>query len=116
MSRDGRVISASVHRRRRAVVWLCGFALVLLGLGAQLHGLGHALQATQGPVHQDAVAAHTQACEQCLQFAGLDGAAPNCCAAQPPVDCASNDHDAPESPLRAVAFTAYASRAPPPAG
>ena len=102
-----------MHRRRQAIVWLCIAAALLLGVGAQLHALSHSLQAVQASAHKDPLAAHTQACEQCLQFAALDAGMPAHAAALLPVTGVAERCAMPTTPLRAAAFTAYASRAPP---
>jgi hypothetical protein len=105
-----------MHRRRRAIVWLCIAAALLLGVRAQLHGLSHALQAVQASAHKDALAAHAQACDQCLQFAALDGAAPLHWAAPLSLACDAGECALHVAPLRAAAFAAYISRAPPQLG
>jgi hypothetical protein len=105
-----------IHRHRQAIVWLCIGAALLLGVGAQLHALSHSLQAVQASAHKDPLAAHTQACEQCLQFAALDAGMPAHAAALPPVSCVADRCAVRATPLRASAFTAYLSRAPPPLG
>lgn len=107
------MIRAALHRYRLAIIRLCCTALVLLGAGAQLHGLAHAVQATQAAAHRDGAVAHTQACEQCLQYAALDGAS----------RVADTAHIAPAAGLpasaepgkaqRAATVIAYRSRAPP---
>jgi hypothetical protein len=104
-----------MHRHRRAIVWLCAAAALLLGVLAQLHGLSHAVQAVQASVHHDPVSLHAQPCEQCLLYAGLDGAVPP--AALPPAVLANIrvEAGAPATLPRAAFFTAYSSRAPPPA-
>jgi chaperone required for assembly of F1-ATPase len=105
-----------MHRRRRAIVWLSIAAAMLLGVGAQLHALSHALKAAQATTHSDPLAAHTQACDQCLQFAALDGAATASTAAAPAVAIAEGRHAAPAPRLHAARFSAYRSRAPPAPG
>ena len=108
---------AALLRHRQAVVGLCCCALLLLGAFAQLHGLSHALQAAQqARSHHDAAAAHSQACEQCLQYAALDAALPATAAnsvwtAAPPMAYAE-----PPSTQRVATFDAYRSRGPPKAG
>jgi len=109
-------VKTFIHRRRQAIVWLCIAAALLLGVGAQLHALSHSLQAVQASAHKDPLAAHTQACEQCLQFAALDAGMPAHAAALLPVPCVADLCTVPPVPLRASAFTAYASRAPPSLG
>jgi hypothetical protein len=109
-------VIAWMHRRRQAIVWLCIAAAMLLGVGAQLHALTHALQAVQATTHTDPLTAHTQACDQCLQFAALDGAATASAAAALPVAVEVGQCTAPASRLHAALFTAYRSRAPPPLG
>ena len=103
-------------RRRLAIVWLCIVAALLLGVSAQLHGLSHSLQAVEASAQKDPLAAHAQACEQCLQFAALDGGIPVHAAPPVPATCAAVACAVPVASLRASAFTAYASRAPPPLG
>jgi hypothetical protein len=105
-----------MNRHRRAIVWACIAAAVLLGLQAQLHGLSHAVQAlqeVQASASQEPLAAHAQPCDQCLLFAALDGAAPAPAAGLPAVATDQTACTAPALPLRAAAFAAYASRAPP---
>lgn len=107
------MITSFMHRHRRAIVWLCAAAALLLGMQAQLHGLSHAVQAVQASAHHVPVSLHAQACEQCLLYAGLDGAAPTTALA--PASLADNrvEAGAPAMLPRAVVFTAYISRAPP---
>ncbi len=102
--------------RRRAIAWLCIAAALLLGVNAQLHGLSHAVQAVQAAAHQDPLAAHAAACEQCLLFAALDGAVPAPAATPLPAACATAVSPVPALPAYPTAFTAYVSRAPPPVG
>lgn len=104
-----------VHRHRRAIIWLCVAATVLLGIGAQLHGLSHSLQAVQASAHKDVqAAAHAQACEQCLQFAAIDGGlAAHVAAAWVAVAADAVGLGVPVARPRATVFVAYASRAPP---
>jgi len=106
-------VIASLLRLRRPIVWACIAATLWLGVGAQLHGLSHALQAVQAPAHKEALVAHAQACEQCLLYAALDGAAPTPASSLPAVATASPARTAPAAPDRVAVFTAYASRAPP---
>jgi hypothetical protein len=104
-------------RRRRAITWLCIVAMLLLGLAAQHHALSHALKAVQATAaHQDAMAGHAQTCEQCLQFAAFEAAAPG--ADPAPLPEWPGGFDAPSAAVqaRAEAFTAYISRAPPQRG
>jgi hypothetical protein len=110
------VITSFMHRHRRAIVWLCAAAALLLGAQAQLHGLSHAVQAVQASAHHGPLSLHGHACEQCLLYAGLDGAAPTTALA--PAALADNrvEAGAPVTLPRAAVFTAYISRAPPPAG
>lgn len=107
------MISASLHRYRLAIVRLCCCALLLLGAGAQLHGLAHALQATQAAAEHGAAAAHAQACEQCLQYAAIDGAMPTAAAPEDPSGDASHAGPEPVTTRGAATFVAYRSRAPP---
>jgi hypothetical protein len=107
------VIHAALQRHRLAIVRLCCCALLLLGAGAQLHGLAHALQATQAAAEHGAAAAHAQACEHCLQYAAIDGAMP--VAAAPAALSGNGSQAGPESVTtrHAATFVAYLSRAPP---
>jgi len=100
-------------RRRRAIVWLGIATVLLLGVGAQLHGLSHSLLAVQESEKQEPWVAQSQPCEQCLLFAALDGAVPAPAKAPVPAACAAGERATPELAVRAVAFTAYVSRAPP---
>ena len=109
------MIASFMHRHRRAIVWLCAAAALLLGVQAQLHGLSHAVRAVQASAHHDPVSLHPQACEQCLLYAGLDGAAPTTALAPAALACDRVAAGASATRLRAVVFTAYLSRAPPPA-
>ena len=105
--------SALLRRYRLAIVHLCCGALLLLGLGSQLHGLAHALQATQAAAHHGAAGAHTQACDQCVQYAALDGAAPVDSGRGIPPAHVLQTLVEPRSPQAAAARVAYRSRAPP---
>lgn len=106
-----------MHRRRRVIVWLCIAAALLLGLGAQLHGLSHVLQALNASTHDEPVALQAPACDQCLQFAALEGATPAPAAALLPRAAGTAPAGtAPAMRLRAAAFSAYRSRAPPARG
>ena len=105
-----------MFRRRLAIAWLCIAAVLLLGVSAQLHGLSHSLQAVQASAHKDPLAGHAQACEQCLLFAALDGAAPTHPAVPLCPPCGTSECTEPATLLRAAAFTAYVSRAPPQLG
>jgi hypothetical protein len=107
------VISVSMHRYRLAIIRLCCSALLLLGAGAQLHSLAHAVQATQAAAHHDGAAAHTQACEQCLQYAALDGALRTAEAARITPVAGLPTSTAPGKTQRAATVVAYRSRAPP---
>lgn len=102
--------------QHRAIAWLCIVAALLLGLAAQRHALAHALHAVQAPVHQDALLGHSQACEQCLQFAAADAAAVGAAVPPLPVWAGTALLGAAPLPARAERFTAYGSRAPPRAG
>jgi hypothetical protein len=107
-------VNSLVHRHRQPLVWLCIAAALLLGVGSMLHGLSHSVQAVQAS-HKDGLAAHVQTCEQCLQYAALDGAAPIVAAETLPAPFGAAAPDAAATPpMCASAFTAYASRAPPP--
>jgi hypothetical protein len=112
MSRDARVMSFA-YRHRRAIVWLCMTAALLAGIRAQLHALSHALQAVQTAAPREALAAHAPACEQCLQFAALDGAAPAHCAGLASPASVASQCGTPVAPQRAAVFAAYVARAPP---
>jgi hypothetical protein len=108
------VIFATLLRHRQAVVRLCCCALLLLGAGAQLHGLSHALEAAQqAKSHHDTAAAHSQVCEQCLQYAALDAAMPTIDATGLWTTATQSAYLAPPSTQRAATFAAYRSRAPP---
>lgn len=102
-----------LRRYRLAIVRLCCGALLLLGLGSQLHGLAHALQATQAATHHGAAGAHTHACDQCVQYAALDGAAPVDAGRDLPPAHVLQTLVEPRSPHAAAARVAYRSRAPP---
>jgi len=106
-------VNAVFHRRRKSVVWLFAIAMLLLGLGAQLHGLWHSLQAVHTSTDKDALAAHPQACEQCVLYAALDGGPP--CSVGPllPLPSAAPECSAAATRPRPSVFTAYISRAPP---
>ena len=104
---------AMLRRYRLAIVHLCCGALLLLGLGSQLHGLAHALQATQAAAHHGAAGAHTQTCDQCVQYAALDGAAPLDCRSGIPSAHVLPAQVEPRTPHAAAARVAYRSRAPP---
>lgn len=110
------MISATLQRHRLAIVRLCCCALLLLGGGAQLHGLAHALQAAQAAIHHDPATSHAQACEQCLQYAAIDGALPAPVSATPTPWVAAEAHREARTPLHAATFVAFRSRAPPSAG
>jgi hypothetical protein len=110
------VTSAALHRYRLAIVRLCCCALLLLGAGAQLHGLAHAVQAAQAAqavAEHGATAAHAQACEQCLQYAAIDGAMPVAAAQGALSGSASRAGPEPVTTRVAATFVAYRSRAPP---
>lgn len=80
---------------------------------AQQHALSHALTTLQSPVPHDPVAGDVQACEMCLQLAGVDAAVPP--ATMDAVHEASHGRHghAAVLPCRVEAFVAYDSRAPP---
>jgi hypothetical protein len=102
---------------RRSLIGLCIAMAALLGVGAQLHGLSHALKVLQSSSHDEPLAGQNQACDQCLQFAAADGQAPAPAAA--PWLLSGGSAGAPMAPAaaaRAVAFAAYESRAPPTVG
>ena len=104
---------AFLRRYRLAIVRLCCGALLLLGLGSQLHGLAHALQATQAAAHHGTAAVHAQACEQCVQYAALDGAAPIDAGEGFLAGHAPQAQAEPQPAPAAAACVAYRSRAPP---
>ena len=82
-------------------------------MGFQLHGVAHALHSLEASEQHDSAPGHEPACEQCLLFASVDGALPLQAVALAIAPQAALA-DAPiVTPLRATAFTAYASRAPP---
>ena len=110
------MIPASLHRYRLAIIRLCCSALVLLGTGALLHGLAHAVQATQAAAHREGAVAHTQACEQCLQYAAVDGALPSVEAASTTPAAGLPASGEPGKAQRAATVIAYRSRAPPSEG
>jgi hypothetical protein len=98
---------------RQFLAWFCIAASLWMGMGFQFHGMAHARHALEASERHDSAPGHEPACEQCLLFASIDGALPLHAAAlaiAPPAALV----DAPiATPLRATAFTAYASRAPP---
>ncbi len=100
-------------QHRRAIAWLCVFATLLLGLAAQRHALAHALNALQGPNHQEVWLGHAQACEHCLQFAAADAAAVAADSLSLPTRASPTPADVVRLPRRTEPFTAYGSRAPP---
>ena len=119
-----RTLKHRMSRTRQLIVWVCMAASLWMGAGHALHSLSHALQAAhrhEDPRASGGVGDHQQPdqhnaaihCEQCGLFAALDGAAPSA----PPPALAMPTGTAPGSacvvPTRAVAFTAYAPRAPP---
>jgi hypothetical protein len=104
------------HSIRRSLIGLCIAIVALLGVGAQLHGLSHALKLVQSS-HDEPLAGQSQACDQCLQFAAADGQAP--APAAMPLLLSGGTAAAPvaiAAVARAVAFAAYESRAPPTVG
>jgi hypothetical protein len=108
---NGRIL---LLRWRRLIASFGIAAALLLPVGAQLHALSHALNAVQEAAHGEPLVPQARACEQCLLYVALDAALPAQGAAVPAVRA-----EAPEPPAlgmarRATAFTAYATRAPPP--
>lgn len=119
-----RTVTHRMSRTRQLIVWVCMAASLWMGAGYPLHGLSHALQAAH--VRADAYTSdgardherrdqsnHAAHCEQCGLFAALDGAAPS---APPPamaMPTGTTPGTARVVSTRAVAFTAYAPRAPP---
>lgn len=91
-------------------------ATLLLGLAAQRHALGHAFDAMHAPAQQDAWLGHTQACDQCLQFAAADAAAVACAVPALPALGPTPQPACSQQVRRAQRFTAYVSRAPPSGG
>ncbi len=93
---------------------------MLLSLGAPLHGLSHALQTLKAlavPAHDEPLALQTTACDQCLQFAALEGAGPAPAVIAPaPSGRAAGAGTLPATRPSAAVFTAYISRAPPAIG
>lgn len=103
----------ALAHHRRWVGWLCGAAILWMGLAAQQHLLSHAIEAVHGSGKAPAAAEHALTCAQCLQFAGLDAA-----LAAPPPPLARLGPPAFDPPAvgarrDAETFVAYASRAPP---
>ena len=109
-------MSRWLYRQRRLIAWFGIAVALLLPLGAQLHALSHALKAVQEAAHSEPLVPQTQACEQCLLYVALDAALPAHAAALPALPSGSSEPIALAAVHRATAFTAYASRAPPPAG
>lgn len=101
---------------RTVAAWVTAVALALLALGAPLHALGHAQQAATGAgaERDPATAAQAHACEQCLQFAALEGGAAASPRALPFLATAASAPIALPAPAtRSTTFQAYAARAPP---
>ncbi len=97
---------------RQLIAWFCIAASLWMGVGFQLHGVAHALHSLEASEH-DSAPGHEATCDQCLLFASTDGAMPlqaTALVSEPPAALADASID---TPLRATAFTAYASRAPP---
>ena len=103
-------------RHRRALLWLCLVATLWLGFAAQQHALSHALAQLRSPLPHDALATHAQACEQCLQLAAATAAPPAVFITWLPPLATEFVGGAAALPWRTEAFSAYASRAPPPRG
>jgi hypothetical protein len=93
---------------------------MLLSLGAPLHGLSHALHTLKAlalPAHDEPLTLQTTACDQCLQFAALEGAGPaTAVIALAPAGRAAGMDIPPATRPSAAVFTAYISRAPPAIG
>jgi hypothetical protein len=100
-------------RHRRALVWLCLVATLWLGFLTQQHALSHALNTLHSAPPHDALAGHTQACEQCLQLAAATAAPPAVGVAWLPPVASGLVVDTIRLPWRTEAFSAYVSRAPP---
>jgi hypothetical protein len=98
---------------RQLIAWFCIIASLWMGMGFQLHGLAHSLHALETSEQHDSAPGHEPACEQCLLFASVDGAPPLQAAALAIAPQAARADASIATPLRATAFTAYASRAPP---
>jgi hypothetical protein len=98
---------------RHLIAWFCVAASLWMGVGFQLHGLAHSLHALETSEQHDSAPGHEPACEQCLLFASVDGALPLQAAALAGAPPATRGNASIATPLRATAFTAYASRAPP---
>lgn len=98
---------------RQLIAWFCIAASLWMGMGFQLHGLAHSLHALETSERHDSAPGHEPACEQCLLFASVDGALPLQAAALAGAPPATRGNASIATPLRATAFTAYASRAPP---
>jgi len=108
--------AAALDRHRRAIVRLCCCALLLLGAGAPLHALAHAIQASQSAAAHDPAAPPAKGCEQCLHYVAIDAALPTADAAAFATDGKSAAVPARPASAQPAAFVAYRSRAPPPAG
>jgi hypothetical protein len=98
---------------RQLIAWFCIAASLWMGAGFQLHALEHSLHALETSQSHDSAPEHEPACERCLLFASVDGALPTQVAALASVPPAAPGNASIATPLRATAFTAYASRAPP---
>jgi hypothetical protein len=103
-------------RHRRSIAWACAVALLLLGLVAQHHALEHALAFVQAPAQEDAQPGPVRACEHCPQFAACDAALTMSMVLALPMSEPVAAGAFVEMPLRAEAFTAYVSHAPPQRG
>lgn len=102
--------------RRRIVAWICAVALAAVALGAPLHALAHAAQAASGSnVERDpGAAALAHACEQCLQFAALDGGLATAPLSLPRAAAAQTLCVVPFVRVaRPTPFQAFGARAPP---
>jgi hypothetical protein len=93
---------------------------MVFGIGAPVHALSHgllALSAQYASHHDDPLNAGSSVCDQCLQFAVADGLVSMGDLA-PQFDAGTSELASAGTLalLRAIAFVAYASRAPPHAG
>lgn len=98
---------------RHLLVWICMATSLWMGAGWQWHGLSHVLRALDAVHVQDGAPEHEAVCEQCLQFASVDGAMPVADSALPQAPAQVSAFPCKAVACRASAFTAYASRAPP---
>jgi hypothetical protein len=85
---------------RHLLVWICMATSLWMGAGWQWHGLSHVLRALDAVHVQDGAPEHEAVCEQCLQFASVDGAMPVA------------DSALPQAPAQASAFSLQGGRVP----